>query len=134
MENKTLLIIFILFSLAILGCSNQSEPASVSVEVSAPDTNNEQNIVEIDVVAKKWEFTPNTITVKKGDLVKLSIESIDADHGIEISEFGVSQKLTPGEIEVVEFTADKTGSFSFFCNVYCGSGHSEMKGTLIVEA
>ena len=143
MKTKILLAILILSSLIIFGCgAKSSESASVNVEVSAPisdndnaieNDNEEQNVVAVDVIAKKWEFTPSTITVQKGDVVRLSIESVDVEHGISIPEFGVSQTLSPGKTEIVEFTADKSGSFSFFCNVFCGSGHSEMKGTLIVE-
>src|SRR3989344_4626234 len=142
MKTKILLAIILLSSLIIFGCgTNNPESASVNVEVSAPSSDNdnaiendngEQNVAEFDVVAKRWEFTPSTITVTQGDLVRLSIESIDVNHGFSIPEFGVSQSLSPDKTEIVEFTADKTGSFSFFCNVFCGSGHSEMKGTLIV--
>jgi len=32
-----------------------------------------------------------------------------------------------------EFVADKVGEFNFFCNVYCGEGHSEMGGKLVVR-
>ncbi len=88
---------------------------------------------EFSMTAKKWEFTPATITVNKGDKVKLSIKSLDVNHGFAISEFNVNTKLVPGETEMVEFTADKSGTFTFFCNVICGAGHSDMRGTLIVK-
>ena len=89
--------------------------------------------VEIEVIAKNWEFEPSTIKVKEGAKVKLTVKSIDIAHGIAIPDFGVSQRFEAGETVTVEFTADKKGAFSFFCNVYCGSGHRSMKGTLIVE-
>ena len=127
MKTKILLAILLLSSLIIFGCgTNNPESASVNVEVSAPSSDNdnaiendngEQNVVEIDVVAKKWEFTPSTIIVKKGDLVRLSIESIDVEHGFAIPEFGVSQSLSPDKTEIVEFTADKVGTFEYYCSV-----------------
>ena len=59
---------------------------------------------------------------------------VDKGHGFALPDFGVSVgRLTNGESETVEFVADKTGSFSFFCTVVCGSGHSQMRGTLIVN-
>lgn len=85
------------------------------------------------MTAKQWSFDPATITVKKGDTVKLSVKSIDVDHGFAISSFGVNKPLTPGQTTEVEFVADKTGSFPFFCSVFCGSGHGGMRGTLVVE-
>lgn len=92
-----------------------------------------EKTVDISATAKRWEFSPATVTVKKGDKVKLSIESMDVTHGFAIPDFDVSATLKPNETTVVEFTADKAGMFTFFCNVFCGQGHPNMKGTLIVE-
>ena len=83
--------------------------------------------------ARKWEFEPSTIRVKKGDKVKLKIESVDVAHGFKISELGINKELKPGQITVVEFTADKIGEFEFFCSVFCGTGHKDMVGKLVVE-
>jgi len=90
-------------------------------------------IKEFTMTAKKWEFTPSIITVNEGDTVKLTIESIDVNHGITLAAFGVSEILSPGNTVDIEFVANQKGTFSFFCSVPCGSGHSTMKGTLIVE-
>lgn len=88
---------------------------------------------QISMKAKQWEFIPSEIKVQEGDTVKLSIESVDVTHGIRLSEFGVSETLTPGKTTEVEFVADKKGTFTFFCSVQCGSGHGGMKGKLVVE-
>jgi cytochrome c oxidase subunit 2 len=91
------------------------------------------SVKEFNMVAKQWEFVPSTITVNEGDTVKLSITSTDVDHGFALPTFGVNEALAPGETVNVEFVADKKGTYTFFCNVQCGTGHSEMKGTLIVQ-
>lgn len=91
------------------------------------------NLKEFDVIAKQWEFEPSTIEVDFGDTVILNIESIDVNHGIMIPEFGVNKMLNAGEKIQVEFIATKKGTFSFFCNVFCGSGHSNMGGKIIVN-
>ena len=88
---------------------------------------------EFDVVAKKFAFEPSTITVDKGDKVILNIESIDVTHGISIPEFNVNSFLEPGETVKIEFIANKQGEFDFFCNVYCGSGHNNMQGVLVIK-
>jgi len=90
-------------------------------------------VKEFSVTAKRWDFDPGVITVNEGDMVKMSVRSIDVSHGIAISQFGVSERLSPGETVDIEFTADKAGTYSFFCTVPCGSGHGSMRGTLIVE-
>jgi len=91
------------------------------------------SVKEFNLTARQWEFIPSTITVQKGESVRLNIQSIDVTHGFAITAFGVSETLTPGNTVTVEFVADKAGTFSFFCTVFCGLGHSGMRGTLIVE-
>ena len=81
----------------------------------------------INVDASRFEFSPSTITVKKGDHVRINIDNTDTVHGITIPDFSVSG------IDSVDFIADKTGSFEFRCPTMCGEGHRNMKGTLVVE-
>lgn len=88
---------------------------------------------EINITAKKYEFTPNVITVKKGEPVKLVITATDRDHGFKLAAFKINQHLKKGEPATIEFTADKAGEFPFQCSVICGMGHHRMKGKLIVE-
>lgn len=88
---------------------------------------------EFDMVAEQFQFSPSTITVTEGDTVVLNIRSIDVDHGINISAFGVNEIIGEGETVTVEFEADTAGEYTFFCSFYCGSGHGSMRGTLVVE-
>lgn len=87
----------------------------------------------ITMTAKKFEFDPDVITVKKGEKVRLLITAADHDQGIKIDGYDINQALKKGETETIEFTADKPGTFSFKCSVYCGHGHGKMKGKLVVE-
>ncbi|MDP3741898.1 MAG: cupredoxin domain-containing protein [Candidatus Micrarchaeota archaeon] len=109
----------------------QDSPSVNDSEVSA-DNNSMVAVQEFSLTAKTWEFTPSSITVRKDIPVKLRVTSIDVEHGFSISEFNVNSRLQPGQETVVEFTPDRTGSFSFFCSVFCGSGHGGMRGTLVV--
>jgi cytochrome c oxidase subunit 2 len=87
----------------------------------------------ITMTAKKYEFQPDVIKVKKGDHVKLSITALDHDHGFKLEAFHIDEKLEKGKAVEVEFTADQTGTFPFQCSHFCGLGHKKMKGELIVE-
>lgn len=82
---------------------------------------------EFTLKASRFVYSPDTITVNKGDRVKINIDNTDTTHGIRIPDYNVK-----GE-KWVEFTADKSGEFDFFCNVFCGTGHMEMQGKLIVK-
>ena len=86
----------------------------------------------IHVTAKKFEYTPSEITVKKGVPVVLEITSLDRHHGFQLREFGVRADIEPGEVTRVRIQPEKTGRFPFECDVFCGSGHEDMSGELIV--
>ncbi|HEY6274250.1 MAG TPA: cupredoxin domain-containing protein [Terriglobales bacterium] len=107
--------------------------ASFVVRPAPIAAQNAGQVHEIQMTAKKYEFSPNPIRVKKGERVRLIITATDRDHGIKIEAFNVEQKLKKGVPIMVEFTADKAGTFPFKCSVHCGLGHGGMKGTLIVE-
>lgn len=100
---------------------------------SASPTVQGASVHEVTVTAKDWAFEPSEITVKEGETVRLKITSVDVEHGIAIPEFGVDVKLHPNQTATAEFVASKKGTFPFFCNVRCGEGHRDMKGSLIVE-
>ncbi|MEP7162572.1 MAG: cupredoxin domain-containing protein [Candidatus Moraniibacteriota bacterium] len=86
----------------------------------------------IHVGVRQYAWDPSTITAKQGELVRLIIHNADVQHGLAIPELGVNQDIPP-EGAVIEFVASKAGSFEFFCSIWCGEGHMEMRGKLIVE-
>ncbi len=88
---------------------------------------------EFTVLASQWQFSPSTITVNKGDTVKITLVNKDVSHGISIPDFGFDLKAGAGQTASGQFTADKAGTFQFRCNVFCGDGHRDMVGTLIVQ-
>jgi len=87
---------------------------------------------EIKIIARKFEFQPKTISVRKGERVKLVVTSADVDHGVAIKAFGIDQPVKAKETRVIEFTPDREGKFEFTCSVFCGDGHPDMAGELIV--
>ena len=86
----------------------------------------------IQITAKKFEFSPDSITLKKGEPVVFEISSGDRKHGFSLRAFGVRSDVLPGGVSRVRFTPDKTGKFTFSCDVFCGDGHEDMTGTVIV--
>lgn len=97
----------------------------------APDPVSE--VKTFNITAKRFNFTPSTITVNQGDTIILNITSTDVAHGFAISGYSINVRVEPGTTETVRFVADKKGSFTFRCSVICGSGHGGMRGTLIVQ-
>jgi cytochrome c oxidase subunit 2 len=87
---------------------------------------------EIKVTARRFEFSPKTITVSNGERVRLVVTSEDVDHGFAIKEFDIEQEIKAKQTKVIELTANKEGRFQFYCSVFCGEGHPDMVGELIV--
>jgi cytochrome c oxidase subunit 2 len=86
----------------------------------------------IHITAKKFEFSPDSITLKKGEPVVFEISSEDRRHGFSLHAFGVRSDVLPGKVSSIRFTPDKTGKFTFSCDVFCGDGHEDMAGTVVV--
>jgi len=86
----------------------------------------------VRVSASTFQFEPSEVKVKKGVPVTLELVSEDRRHGFKLPDFHVRLDVKPGVVEKVRFVPDKVGKFTFICDVFCGDGHEEMSGTLIV--
>jgi cytochrome c oxidase subunit 2 len=89
---------------------------------------------EVSIAASKFEFTPDTVKAKVGQPLTFVLTSLDRIHGFKMPEFGLRTDIVPDKEARVTITPQKAGQFAFFCDVFCGDGHEEMGGTLIVEA
>ena len=87
----------------------------------------------IPVVARKFVFIPNEITVKKGEAVVLEFSAPEVAMGFFAPVLGLRALIVPGEGAKVAFTPDKAGRFDFLCDVFCGDGHEGMNGHLVVQ-
>jgi plastocyanin len=87
---------------------------------------------EIEVNAKKFAFLPNEIRLKKGEPVVLKLKSLDRQHGFYCKELGIREDINPDKITEVHLIPEKAGTFNFECDVFCGSGHEDMNGQIIV--
>ncbi len=131
--------------------------ALVFVYVNYPISPQPQGTVEIDLTAKQWFFEatlvsstdPNasattihtstsfantTIVVRKGDLLIIHLRTGDVPHGFAINGYPDvgPYEVTPGQTVTFRFTANQAGLFIFYCTVFCGPGHPNHKGTLMV--
>ena len=91
-----------------------------------------ENEQVIQITAKRFEYSPKEITVKKGVPVVLEFASQDRLHGFVCPGLGIRMDIRPGKVNTLRFTPDKAGTFPFHCDNFCGSGHEGMRGTIIV--
>jgi cytochrome c oxidase subunit 2 len=87
----------------------------------------------VTISAKRFEFTPNQITLKRGQPVTLRVSAEDRDHGFFQKELKIELDLTPDHVSEVTITPEKAGRFVVICDHFCGSGHGNMKMVINVE-
>ena len=87
----------------------------------------------IKLSVKKFEYSMKEITVKKGTLVVIEITTEDRQHGFSLPDFNLRGDVNPGQVTRISFTPDKSGEFEYLCDFFCGDGHEDVSGKLIVE-
>jgi plastocyanin len=87
---------------------------------------------KVPITAAKFRFDPSEIALALGEQVVFELSSRDRTHGFAIPDFGISAGIKPGEITRVPFTASRAGTFAFRCDVFCGGGHEDMTGRLVI--
>jgi len=87
----------------------------------------------IEIVAKRFQFTPNLVTLKKDEPVVLRLRSEDVVHGFFQRPLGINTTIQPGKTTDVPLTPHEAGKYSIICHHFCGAGHGNMKMTVVVE-
>lgn len=96
---------------------------------------------EIFVVGKQWMWKiqhPNGVReinelhLQEGVAVKVTGTSEDVIHDFGIPAFRSKIDVVPGRYVSTWYKPIKTGSYHIFCDQYCGQGHSQMVGKVVV--
>ncbi len=99
------------------------------------------NAIEIKTTGKKWMWvfdypnganSTNILTVPKDKPVKILLSSSDVIHSFYIPDFRVKMDALPNRYTTLWFEANQTGEFPIYCTEFCGTGHSQMIGTVKV--
>lgn len=79
---------------------------------------------QFDVIVTVHGFTPSVIEVQRGSEVQLIFTTPDTEHSVTPSKFGVEKTvILPGGETVLEFTAEKPGTFKLGCTTLCSYRH-----------
>lgn len=115
MKKKIIVLLPLLTMLAFLAVAQSETPRMVEIS------------------AKKFEYAPNVVTLKKGQPVTLRVTALDRAHGLLVPAFHLDLDATPGTPAEATFTPAESGKFDAICDHYCGAGHGNMKMTFVVE-
>ena len=102
------------------------------VLTAAGDRANAASPKVIDITAKRFGFTPEQITLKKGETVTLRLHSEDVTHGFFMRKLKIDTEVEAGKTTDVTITPDTPGSYTTICDHFCGVNHGNMKMTIVV--
>ena len=88
----------------------------------------------IRILARRFTYSPNKLTLRKDVPVVLELSTADVVMGFSMPDFDVRADIIPGQVSKLRFVPDKVGTFQFLCDLFCGSGHETMNGTITVAA
>ena len=126
-------LLYLILTVAPLATAARSAGSGQDAPGGVPAQSQEPRVIE--VIAKRFAFEPAEIAVTVGEKVTLAVRSADGVHGVEIKKVKVKKEIPRGaEPVMIEFTATEMGRFPIVCSEYCGDGHDDMKGTLVVKA
>ncbi len=123
MKSWKLLLIVMLAIGLLTACGGEAATEQASEEVESTG-----NVVDLNIDATNFKFDQEEYRVNAGDTVNLSLTSSEGIHGILVKGLDITLK----DGETTSFVA-KPGEYEIICNIMCGSGHSEMISTLVVE-
>ena len=91
------------------------------------------NVRVVDITAKRFAFSPDKVTLKKGETVKLRLHSEDVTHGFFLRPLKLDEEIPAGQTTEVTLTPQEVGTFTTICDHFCGANHGNMNMTIVVE-
>ncbi|GLB50457.1 cytochrome c oxidase subunit II [Neptunitalea lumnitzerae] len=92
----------------------------------------DEDYYEVYVTARMWNFDPGEIIVPRGSTVDFYLTSADVVHGFNIERKGVNLMAVPGAVNKTTVKFDEYGEYRIVCHEYCGVGHQNMMGRVLV--
>ena len=87
----------------------------------------------VEITAKKFEFNPPEVHLRAGEPVTIRLIGTDHAHGLLVKPLGVDLDASPDKPDQITITPAAAGRYPAICDHYCGSGHGNMKMTVVVE-
>jgi cytochrome c oxidase subunit 2 len=87
----------------------------------------------VEITAKRFAFSPDKITLKRGQTVKLRLHSEDVIHGFFLRPLKLDEEIPAGQTTEVTVTPQTVGTFTTICDHFCGANHGNMNMTIVVE-
>jgi cytochrome c oxidase subunit 2 len=86
---------------------------------------------DVYLLGRLWQWWP-ILELEKGQTYRLHIASMDWQHGFSLQPQNINLQILPGYEMVLTITPDTSGDQTIICNEYCGIGHHNMLGKILV--
>ncbi len=126
MQNKNIWIglgvlvaIVLAASYLLYGKGGTYTPTYPTQQTTKATANPSGPVKNITIDAKEFSYTPSKISVNKGDNVSITFtNSGTLSHNLTIPDLNLATNtISPGTTDTLNFTADKVGTFTFYCSV-----------------
>ncbi len=120
---------------APMASSTEMTPAVPCEEEEGHGADEGGEPIDVYILAVRFSYIPTVLRLERGVPYRFRMMSIDVNHGASIhTGFAGHIMRRPAQtmVEMV-MTFPDPGEFMMYCTVYCGEGHSQMKGKIIVE-
>ena len=84
-------------------------------------------------VARVFAFTPSTLTVPVNKKIVFYVTSADVVHGMYVAKTDVNMMAEPGWVNTESHVFYRKGTYLLICHEYCGIGHQNMFGKILVQ-
>ena len=105
----------------------------LTAATTAGERQDQGQVREFTIVGDHYAFAPNSIQVNKNDLVKITFTARDIPHSFTIDDYRIVKRASAGQTVTFEFRADRSGPFTFYCNLSQDAKCKDMKGSLTVR-
>lgn len=110
-----------------------AEDAHAEADAAGPADADEP--IDLYLMAMRFSYEPNVLRLERGVRYRFRMMSMDVNHGLSIHTGMAGHIMRRPAMVLTEMvmTFSETGEFMIYCTVYCGQGHDQMKGKIIVE-
>ncbi|MDR9380637.1 MAG: cytochrome c oxidase subunit II [Natronomonas sp.] len=91
-----------------------------------------ENEYEVHVIAVQFAYFPGEIEVPANSTVTFRLTSEDVIHSFSVVGTNANTMIIPGEVASLTVETEEPGEYGIICSEYCGAGHHDMEGKLVV--
>ena len=87
---------------------------------------------DVYMLAQMWRWYPS-LRLEEGVTYTIHLSALDVNHGFSLYPANLNLQIVPGYDYGLKITPNQPGEYRVVCNEFCGIGHHNMLGRIVVE-